>query len=139
MINNRIARLSGYSSALPTPFKGCFIDEEAFAAFCEWQIGEGISALVVNGTTGEAPTLTAEEQRQLIRLAVDVADGRVPVIRRCRIERHRARHRACSSGGVCRRRRAADCHALLQPSLPGGAFPSLRGASPRDKTADFAL
>ena len=80
MINNRIARLSGYSSALPTPFKGCFIDEEAFAAFCEWQIGEGISALVVNGTTGEAPTLTAEEQRQLIRLAVDVADGRVPVI-----------------------------------------------------------
>src|ERR1700724_711957 len=80
MINNRIARLSGYSSALPTPFKGCFIDEEALAAFCEWQIGEGISALVVNGTTGEAPTLTAEEQRQLIRLAVDVADGRVPVI-----------------------------------------------------------
>jgi 4-hydroxy-tetrahydrodipicolinate synthase len=80
MINNRIARLSGYTSALPTPFKGCFIDEEAFAAFSEWQIGEGISALVVNGTTGEAPTLTAEEQRQLIRLAVDVADGRVPVI-----------------------------------------------------------
>ncbi len=80
MMNNSTSRLSGYSSALPTPFKGCFLDEEAFAAFCEWQIDQGISALVVNGTTGEAPTLTADEQRQLVRLAVDVAKGRVPVI-----------------------------------------------------------
>ena len=75
-----LLRLTGYSSAVPTPFQGCFIDEEAFAAFCEWQIREGVSALVVNGTTGEAPTLTADEQRQLIRLAVDVAGGEVPVI-----------------------------------------------------------
>ncbi len=80
MKSNGLASLCGYASALPTPFKGEAIDEDAFASFCEWQISEGISMLVVNGTTGEAPTLTLEEQRRLIRLAVEAADGRVPVI-----------------------------------------------------------
>src|ERR1700730_17550615 len=70
MINNTIARLSGYSSALAAPFTGCFRDGEASRGFRAWQIGEGVSALLLNGTTGEAPTLTAEEHRQLIRLAV---------------------------------------------------------------------
>ncbi len=75
-----IATLCGYASALPTPFKGPYVDEVAFASFCNWQIGQGISALVVNGTTGEAPTLTLEEQRRLVGLTVKVAQGRVPVI-----------------------------------------------------------
>jgi 4-hydroxy-tetrahydrodipicolinate synthase len=75
-----LARLAGYASALPTPFAGTAIDEDAFEAFCDWQIGEGVSALVVAGTTGEAPTLSLAEQRRLVRLAVGVADGRVPVI-----------------------------------------------------------
>ena len=74
--------LTGYVSALPTPFRngGDSIDEEAFSAFCDWQITQGISALVVCGTTGEAPTLSAEEQRRLVRLAVEASAGRVPVI-----------------------------------------------------------
>jgi 4-hydroxy-tetrahydrodipicolinate synthase len=75
-----LTTLCGYASALPTPFKGREIDEDAFISFCNWQIGEGVSALVVNGTTGEAPTLTIDEQGRLIRLAVEAADGRVPVI-----------------------------------------------------------
>jgi 4-hydroxy-tetrahydrodipicolinate synthase len=80
MDTNSLSELCGYASALPTPFKHEAIDEEAFAAFCDWQIGQGISALVVNGTTGEAPTLSAREQRRLVRLAGIVAHGRVPVI-----------------------------------------------------------
>jgi 4-hydroxy-tetrahydrodipicolinate synthase len=75
-----VTTLTGYVSALPTPFKGDEIDERAFALFCEWQIAQGILGLVVNGTTGEAPTLSDREQRRLIELAMDVADGRVPVI-----------------------------------------------------------
>lgn len=72
----------GYASALPTPFRDDAesIDEEAFAAFCDWQISQGVACLVVCGTTGEAPTLTADEHRRLVRLAVDVADGRARVI-----------------------------------------------------------
>jgi 4-hydroxy-tetrahydrodipicolinate synthase len=77
---HRVAALTGYVSALPTPFRGERIDHEALADLCEWQIGQGISGFVVNGTTGEAPALAIGEQRLLIRLAVQIADDRVPVI-----------------------------------------------------------
>lgn len=80
MLTHDLTSLCGYASALPTPFNQASIDEDTFAAFCEWQIEQGISALVVNGTTGEAPTLTMREQMRLIRIAVEVALGRVPVI-----------------------------------------------------------
>ena len=80
MAPNKLASLCGYASALPTPFKDGLVDEDAFASFCEWQIRQGISGLVVNGTTGEAPTLSLREQRRLVRLAVVVARGQVPVI-----------------------------------------------------------
>jgi len=75
-----ITGLTGYASALPTPFRMGHVDIDAFAALCAWQIGVGISALVVCGTTGEAPALSAAEQRELIGQAVAVARGRVPVI-----------------------------------------------------------
>jgi 4-hydroxy-tetrahydrodipicolinate synthase len=75
-----LATLSGFASALPTPFKGEGIDADAFESFCEWQIEQGSAALIVNGTTGEAPTLSREEQNRLISMAVEVAQGRVPVI-----------------------------------------------------------
>jgi len=75
-----LSDLSGYVSAVPTPFRDGRIDEPAFSRFCDWQIGQGIAALVVCGTTGEAPTLTPIEQRRVIQLAVEAADGRVPVI-----------------------------------------------------------
>ncbi len=75
-----VEALSGYATALPTPFRDGTIDEVAFRAFCDWQISHGIAALVVNGTTGEAPTLSLAEQRRLIRIAVETAGARVPVI-----------------------------------------------------------
>jgi len=72
---------SGSIPALVTPFDadGAF-DEAAFREFVEWQVAEGSSALVACGTTGEAATLTYDEHFQVVRVCVDQARGRVPVI-----------------------------------------------------------
>jgi 4-hydroxy-tetrahydrodipicolinate synthase len=80
MTGNNLVTLSGYLSELPTPFDNDSVDVEAFESTCDWQIEQGISALVVNGTTGEASTLTMEEQAFLIKVALEVSHGRVPVI-----------------------------------------------------------
>jgi len=75
-----IAQLSGYVTAVPTPFLGGALDESRFSRFCDWQIRQGAAGLVVCGTTGEAPTLSPAEQDRLVRLAVEAAHHRVPVI-----------------------------------------------------------
>lgn len=80
-IGRHVTRLSGYAPAVPTPFgRDDNLDTAAFERFCSLQIDEGATALVVCGTTGEAPTLTPVEHRTLVRIAVEVADGCVPVI-----------------------------------------------------------
>jgi 4-hydroxy-tetrahydrodipicolinate synthase len=80
-IGRHVSKLSGYAPALPTPFHADdTIDLGAFMAFCEMQIEEGATALVVCGTTGEAPTLSPEEHRELVRSAARIAASRVPVI-----------------------------------------------------------
>ena len=72
---------SGSIPALVTPFAadGAF-DEPAYRDFIEWQIAEGSAGLVPCGTTGEAATLTADEHFGIVRVCVDQAAGRVPVI-----------------------------------------------------------
>jgi 4-hydroxy-tetrahydrodipicolinate synthase len=71
----------GSFTALVTPFdRGGRFDEKAFRAFVEWQIGEGTNGLVPVGTTGESPTLSHDEHRQVVKTCVEVAGGRVPVI-----------------------------------------------------------
>jgi 4-hydroxy-tetrahydrodipicolinate synthase len=76
-----VSRLSGYAPALPTPFdQSGNLDDAAFERLCERQIREGATALVVCGTTGEAPTLSRAEHDAIVRMAVGVAQGRVPVI-----------------------------------------------------------
>jgi 4-hydroxy-tetrahydrodipicolinate synthase len=76
-----VSRLSGYAPALPTPFDlNGNVDSAALEAFCDRQIQEGATALVVCGTTGEAPTLSRAEHYAIICIAVGVAQGRVPVI-----------------------------------------------------------
>src|ERR1700722_6227912 len=81
MIGRQVSKLSGYTPALPTPFDNDDrIDSEAFEQLCDLQIKSGATALVVCGTTGEAPNLSVAEQRQLVRIAVGVSRGRVPVI-----------------------------------------------------------
>jgi 4-hydroxy-tetrahydrodipicolinate synthase len=80
-IDHRIRTLAGFMPALPTPFtRDDSIDFAAFERFCELQIQAGATALVVCGTTGEAPTLSHAEHRDLAPAAVAVAGGRVPVI-----------------------------------------------------------
>jgi 4-hydroxy-tetrahydrodipicolinate synthase len=80
-IDQHISRLSGYAPALPTPFdRDDRIDSNAFEFLCDLQIRSGASAVVVCGTTGEAPNLTPSEHVKLIDIAVDVTRGRVPVI-----------------------------------------------------------
>ncbi len=70
----------GAFTALVTPFKNGEIDEEAYRAFIEWQIEQGIDGVVPCGTTGEAATLTHAEQGKVIGICVDQVKGRVPVI-----------------------------------------------------------
>lgn len=72
---------SGSIPALVTPFDGDgAFDEAGYRDFVEWQIAEGSSALVACGTTGEAATLSKDEHFEVVRVAVDQARGRVPVI-----------------------------------------------------------
>ena len=71
---------TGAATAIITPFKNGNIDYESFKKLIEWQIAEGIDAIVVCGTTGEGSTLTDEEHREAIKFCVDCVGGRVPVI-----------------------------------------------------------
>jgi 4-hydroxy-tetrahydrodipicolinate synthase len=70
----------GSFTALVTPFKNGSVDEKAFRGLIDWQIAEGTSGLVPVGTTGESPTLSHEEHRQVVEWCVEQAHGRVPVV-----------------------------------------------------------
>ncbi len=70
----------GAFTALVTPFKDGGIDQDAYRELIEWQIEQGIDGLVPCGTTGEAATMTHDEQGEVIRICVEQAKGRVPVI-----------------------------------------------------------
>lgn len=80
-IGLHVSRLSGYAPALPTPFDNDGkVDVAAFEQICQRQLEMRASALVVCGTTGEAPTLSPAEHSALIRIATGIARGRIPVI-----------------------------------------------------------
>lgn len=73
--------LRGSLTALVTPFdKNGRLDEKAFRELVEWQIAEGTTGLVPVGTTGESPTLSHDEHRHVVKMCVEVARGRVPVV-----------------------------------------------------------
>ena len=72
---------TGTATAIVTPMDAQGnVDYEAFGRLIDWQIEQGIDAIVAAGTTGEASTLTDEEHREVLRFAVERAAGRVPVI-----------------------------------------------------------
>lgn len=72
---------TGTAPALITPFTAeGSLDEPAFRALIDWQIEEGVEALVVLGTTGENPTVTDDERRRLTDVSIQHTAGRVPVI-----------------------------------------------------------
>lgn len=71
----------GVGTALITPFNtDGSLDEGALEQFVDWQITEGVNFLVPCGTTGENPTLTADEHRRVVELTIQTANGRVPVL-----------------------------------------------------------
>lgn len=73
--------LRGSLTALVTPFqKDGRFDEKAFRAFVEWQVDEGTRGLVPVGTTGESPTLSHDEHRHVVKVCIEAAKGRVPVV-----------------------------------------------------------
>lgn len=78
MTTNPIFR--GVATAIITPTNASGVDYEAFGRLIDWQIAEGINAIVVCGTTGENPTLTDEEHKECIRFCVERVNRRVPVI-----------------------------------------------------------
>ena len=72
---------TGMATAIITPMKGDgAVDYEAMGRFIDFQIENGINALVVMGTTGENATLEPEEQKEVIAFTVKKTAGRVPVI-----------------------------------------------------------
>lgn len=71
---------TGAATAIITPLNQNGVDYETFEKLIEWQIAEGIDAIVVAGTTGESSTLTDAEHKQVIKFCVDKVAGRVPVI-----------------------------------------------------------
>ncbi len=71
---------TGAATALITPMKSDGIDYERYGKLIDWQIESGINALVVCGTSGEAPTLTDNEHCKILEYAVKRVNGRVPII-----------------------------------------------------------
>ena len=71
---------TGAATAIVTPLTKDGIDYEQFGRLIEWQISEGIQAIVSVGTTGEGSTLTDAEHKEAIKFCVDKVAGRVPVI-----------------------------------------------------------
>ena len=77
-MKNRI--FTGMASAMITPMNAQGVDYAAMERFIEFQIANGINALVVMGTTGENATLEPWEQKEVIRFTVEKVNHRVPVI-----------------------------------------------------------
>lgn len=70
----------GIATALITPLTADGIDYAQFGKLIDWQIDQGINALVICGTTGESSTLSDAEHRRAIAFACEKVNGRVPVI-----------------------------------------------------------
>lgn len=70
----------GCATAIATPFSETGVNFTEFRKLIEFQISEGIDALVVCGTTGEASTMSLEEKKETMKFAVDTVAKRVPVI-----------------------------------------------------------
>ncbi len=71
---------TGMATAIVTPMTATGIDYDALGRFIEFQIENGINAIVVMGTTGENATIEPEDQKEVIRFTVEKVAKRVPVI-----------------------------------------------------------
>ncbi len=84
MVKASAASFTGVFTALVTPMRagdgGPVVDDAGLARLVEVQVAAGVQGLVACGTTGEAATLSAEEQARVVRVVVEAAAGRVPVL-----------------------------------------------------------
>ncbi len=73
--------ITGSLVAIVTPMKpDGAIDLARFRSLIDWHVAEGTDGIVVVGTTGESPTVNFDEHKELIRVAVEHAKGRIPII-----------------------------------------------------------
>lgn len=72
--------ITGSLPALVTPFTNGQVDRDALKKLVDWHIDQGSHGLVPVGTTGESPTLTHSEHDEVVRIVVDAAAGRIPVV-----------------------------------------------------------
>ena len=79
-MKNNTPIFRGIATALITPLTADGIDYAQFGKIIDWQIDQGINALVICGTTGESSTLSDAEHRRAIAFACEKVNGRVPVI-----------------------------------------------------------
>ncbi|MBR5242374.1 MAG: 4-hydroxy-tetrahydrodipicolinate synthase [Clostridia bacterium] len=71
----------GVGTAIVTPMlKTGEVDYESYGRLIDWQIAEGVNAIIAAGTTGEGSTLSDEEHRDVVKYTVERVGGRVPVI-----------------------------------------------------------
>ena len=76
--------ITGCIVALATPMhEDGSVDYPALRKLIDWHIAEGTDAICVVGTTGESPTVNVQEHQEIIRVAVEQADKRVPVMAGC--------------------------------------------------------
>ena len=72
---------TGVGTALITPFtEQGDVDYDSFGPLIDWQIEEGVDALIIAGTSGEGSTLSDQEHKDVVKFAIKRVDGRVPVI-----------------------------------------------------------
>jgi 4-hydroxy-tetrahydrodipicolinate synthase len=73
--------ITGRLVAIVTPMhEDGRLDMAHFRALIDWHVAEGTDGIVVVGTTGESPTVDFDEHKELIRVAVDHAKGRIPIV-----------------------------------------------------------
>lgn len=77
-MKNRV--FTGAGTALITPMNEQGVDYENFGRLIDWQIEEGIDALIIAGTSGEGSTLSDYDHKEVVKFAVERADHRVPII-----------------------------------------------------------
>ncbi len=70
----------GSIPALITPFNKSEVDYDSFQKIIEWSIGQGSHGFVPCGTTGESPTLSHDEHKNVVDVCIKIVDKRVPVI-----------------------------------------------------------
>ena len=72
--------LKGSIVALITPFKDDSLDEENYIKLIEYHLKNGTNGIVPGGTTGESPTLSHNEHKKIIKIAVNECKGKIPIV-----------------------------------------------------------